>query len=474
MKAPVLSLCVLSVATVAGAEDGWPSLSEAFGTGTPGAGGVAGGRDLFRVDIPTEAYPDALCADGSPGVFFVRAASEPAHQHDWVIYLQGGGSCNSGEQCHDRWLGRDGNFGANKLSSTFAPPRGMNGGGIENPDPRNPFAGWNHVFGYYCSSDAWSGQAKAKAVTTEVDGEAVTYQIHLMGAAIVDATVDMLRSGVDYLDAEDQTIAMPDLDEARRVLFAGSSAGGSGVRNNADRLGVLLQENNVRCDEEGCDLTFAAVIDASFGLGPEGLDHTDSRVCGDELVGECTYEQSMHYRWYDVVEDFRNARTDETCIDFHAPLADEWRCADGVHLLQHHIGSPFFVRTDLQDRLVMGNTLEAGYGYDGVPLNRALYGELEEIQLLEVANIAETSEEPREPSPLEPPGVFGPQCGDHETLRSDRPTYGSAVITEDGRRYTTLRVLWNWLHGTGRSIVVESFDPSGPPVSCRRERRTSR
>jgi len=457
-----------AVADAAAAE--LPTLSEAFGRGTSGAGAVAAGNGLFRIDVPGERYPDAHCADGSPAVFYVRRAADAAHRDDWIVYLQGGGSCDSGQDCHERWLGRDGNFGANKLSSRFAPARGIVAGGIANPDARNPFARWNHVFVYYCSSDAWAGTATSVATEAVHDGVATPYRIDLLGARIIDAVFDLLRSGMlSYTGANGARVALPDLDQARRVLFAGSSAGGGGVRSNADRIGALLRGNSARCDASGCGPTYAAVIDASYSISHEGLDHAGSLACGSIDPASCTYEKQVRRQWFDTLLGFRRGVTDASCRDYHAPRGDEWRCADGVHLLQHHVMTPFFARVDLQDRLVMGNTLAINYRYEGMRLDAATYGALSEIQLLELATLASRSEEPRLPSSLEPPGVFGPQCGDHETLRTDAPTFNRAIVDDAGVSHTVLELLDNWLEGRRPAAVVEDFRASAMPASCRLE-----
>lgn len=446
-----------------------PTLGEAFGRPIPGAGGVAGGADLMRLEVPGTRYPQAHCADGSPAVYYVRRAASAEHLHRWVLYLQGGGSCANGQECHDRWLGRDGNFGGNKLSSRFAPERGIAGAGIESTDARNPFAGWNHVFLYYCSSDGWIGQ-RADAVTSALHQDVDTkYRISFLGAGIVDAVIEQLRGAggvLSYRTADGDVRTMPDLDAATDVLFSGSSAGGSGVRSNADAVHARLRAHNLRCTPQSCPLRFAAVVDASYGLATETLDHSESRLCGPELVGSCSYEWVMQRRWNDVVQGFWGGRLDASCLAHHQPTADAWRCADGAHQLEHHLSAPIFVRADLQDRLIMGNTLDAGYRVDGVAIDRTLYGLLEEIQLHQLATLDQRSEEPRPSGPLEPPGVFGPQCGDHEALRSDIPTFRRRIDTADGHSFSTLQVLQNWLLERPRSAVIESFDPAGRPQSC--------
>ncbi len=446
-----------------------PTLPELFGRGVAGAGGVAQGDTLMRVDVPVARYPDALCADGTPAVFYVRSARDAQHRDDWVVYLQGGGSCDSGEDCHARWLGQDGNFGANKLSSRFAPAGGIASGGIESVDARNPFAAWNHVFVYYCSSDGWAGQARDARASTVHAGVPTDYRINFLGARIIDAVFDQLRGGngvLTYAASNGTRQSMPDLDRARNVLFAGSSAGGSGVRSNADRIGALLRREHLGCGPS-CALRYAAVLDGSYGLGTESLGHAGSRVCGPLVAATCSYEQSMRRRWFDVLLDFRDGLADGSCVAHHLPLGDEWRCADGAHVLEHHLLTPFFVRSDLQDSLVMGNTIEAGFSYQGTPLDRTLYGLLEEGQLRALTTLAARSEEARLPSALEPPGAFGPQCGDHETLRSNEPTFRRSIVDANGTAHQMLSSLSEWLAGRGPVNIVQRFNASGPPAGCR-------
>lgn len=446
-----------------------PTLGEAFGRPIPGVGGVAGGSDLMRLEVPGDIYPQAHCADGTPAVYYVRRAATAEHRDRWVIYLQGGGSCASGQNCHDRWLGRDGNFGGNKLSSRFAPVRGIAGQGIESTSGRNPFASWNHVFVYYCSSDGWIGQRAGVATSALHRGVDTAYQIDFLGANIVDAVIEQLRGSsgkLSYRTARGDVQSMPDLDEATHVLFSGSSAGGGGVRSNADAVHERLRAHNVRCTPQSCPLTFAAVIDASYGLAHATLDHSDSLLCGPDLVGNCSYEWVMRRRWTEAVQGFWGGRLDASCLAYHQATDDQWRCADGAHQLEHHLNAPIFVRADLQDKLIMRNTIDAGFRYDGVPIDRTLYGLLEEIQLHQLATLGERSEEPRSAGPLEPPGVFGPQCGDHEALRTNVATFRRRIDSDDETSHTTLQVLHNWLTGRPRSAVIESFDPAGPPDSC--------
>jgi hypothetical protein len=462
MRRSWLLWCLSFAPVLAGAQS-LPSLPEAFGPGRPGVDVVAPGRDLMRVDLPQARYPDARCADGSPVPMFVRRASAASHRDDWIIYLQGGGSCGSGQQCLARWQGRDGNFGANKLSSHFAPERGMRGDGIFSREARNPFAQWNQVFVYYCSSDGWSGQVSGRAAQALLqDGRTLDYRIDFLGARNVDAVFDLLHgaTAVSYRDADGTSLTLPALGEARRLVFAGSSAGGGGVLRNADRVrDELHRRRGCSTQDASCGPAFAAVVDGTLGLERAGLDHSRTTLCG--ALAPCTYEDAMQRRWDTVVRGFWDGLTDAGCLASQAE-GEAWRCADGEVLAAHHVTSPLFVRSDLQDSLVMGNTLEAGFLLDGEPLDRVRYGQALELQLLALA--ADTARSAPAPRPI---GVFAPQCGQHVGLDQDRASFGHVVADLDGRPRTLLDALAGWLRGESVT-AVQRFDAQGYPAACGR------
>jgi hypothetical protein len=460
-----LALAILLVAAPVSASSELPTLREAFGHAVAGVDNLLRGDGLLRIDIPITHYPDALCADGTPVPIYVRRASDGEHQDDWIVYLQGGGTCDSGQNCFERWKGRDGNFGANKLSSQFAPAGGIEARGIHLDEPRNPFAGWNHVFVYYCSSDGWSGQVRDREAQARVGDESVEidYRLHFLGARIVDAVFDMLRGGAGalrYRNASGAEVELPRMSRDGTVLFAGSSAGGGGVIRNADRIHDTFRVIPKSCHAGTCAPRFLALIDGSVGLAREELDHGDSRTCGEVPAGTCTYGESMRLRWEIVTGDFWGGLSDSSCIAHQTERGESWRCADGVHIVRHHLTTPFFVRTDLQDSLVLRNTLDAGYGYQGVPLDRELYGDLLELQLLRLAS-GKGRTEPQSHSI----GMFAPQCGTHVGLTSNPASYRHSIDTAHGS-LTFLQTLANWVDGAGPVVAIQAFEPGGAPAGC--------
>ena len=60
-----------------------------------------------------------------------------------------------------------------------------------------------------------------------------------------------------------------------------------------------------------------------------------------------------------------------------------------------------------------------------------------------------------------------PQCGDHETLRSNEATFRRSIVDTNPIPHDMLDSLSDWLAGRGPINIVESFNASGPPGSCR-------
>src|SRR5688500_9937153 len=134
-----------------------PPIQEVFNCGTVGAaGGLAAGTDMVRYTIDNGRYPQALCNDGSPAVFYFVPHTAAEDRGKWIVFLQGGGGCGGGQDCAERWCSIDTNFGMDKMTSTLTKPS-IRAGGFLSPDPRNRFGSWNRVLIHYCSSDGWTG-----------------------------------------------------------------------------------------------------------------------------------------------------------------------------------------------------------------------------------------------------------------------------------------------------------------------------
>ncbi len=447
------------------------------------AGQLAPGNGLFRIDIDTTAYPKATCNDGTGAVMYVRRYRAAANACRWVIFLDGGGACRDGQSCGERYCAVDTYLGAYKMSSRDVPPVGIADIGIQSRRRVNHFRGWNHVVVHYCSSDGWSGTASdVELQVVDGLGNPIDYRIHFHGAYIVDAVIGTLRGEngpVVYTDQRQRRVAMPDLDDASVVLLAGSSAGGGGVIRNADHVRDILLANNPACAGGGgapdpdpppgggaCALDVRAVIDASTGPRFEDLGYTSSVYCTQD--GLCDYETLMRDTWLNVSLGLWGERTDQSCLAYHAPLGEHWRCSDGDHVRDHHITTPMFVRQDLQDSLLTGNAIDAMVDVGGALMTFDLWGSETHQILLDLALLDQTAEEGSAMggAGIARPGVFGPQCGNHESLRHDKGFLRVRAPTAGGAELTTNQVLKNWVRGTSPSAALVSFAGAGLLPSC--------
>ena len=102
-----------------------------------------------------DAYPDAVCNDGSAaGYAFKRSSGGKANV--WLVYLEGGGWCWDEKSCAIR--SRDRNY----LVSNAGWGAQFAGTGIQGSDPaQTPFADANLVYIKYCSSDLFVGNVSA-------------------------------------------------------------------------------------------------------------------------------------------------------------------------------------------------------------------------------------------------------------------------------------------------------------------------
>ncbi|XP_030627169.1 inactive palmitoleoyl-protein carboxylesterase notum1b [Chanos chanos] len=151
------------------------------------------------------------CNDGTPAGYYLK---ESRGSRRWLVFLEGGWYCFNKQTCDSRYKTM------RRLMSSAKWPRTRTGTGILSPQPEENPHWWNAnmVFIPYCSSDVWSG-ASAK---TDQSGYA------FMGSLIIQEVV--------------KELLMKGLDNAKVLLLAGSSAGGTGVLLNVDRVAELLQD----------------------------------------------------------------------------------------------------------------------------------------------------------------------------------------------------------------------------------------
>lgn len=408
--------------------------------GNPGA---APGVDLVRHTINS---PQAICNDGTPAVAYVQAGAGAA-ANNWIIFLEGGGSCGDAQECMDRWQSYQTAYGLQKMSTRipratwdawhppgtpgagapsgwtvqgadYAMPTGIVGNGILSTVAANPFANWTKVYANYCSSDTWTGR-HASVLLSAIErstGAASAYTIHFNGAHIVDGLVADLRAGVAVCQAPGgvNCQVLPTLNAANKVFLAGSSAGGVGVLHNVDLLRMrqrLVNPNTqVRAIIDGASVPPSHALPWPVSPSP-GMPYT-------------SYQMMIDTKWSATYMALWQARVDASCVAENGPVLS--RCADPSHVLRHHLTAPYFVRQDQQDSLIVSDVWRPFFPAPPYP---ALTAELD-LSTRTVVHLGELSNmtavlTPRYVNELATiaadaqwmsPVLFGHRCGNHTGL----------------------------------------------------------
>ncbi|MBX7099498.1 MAG: pectinacetylesterase family protein, partial [Myxococcaceae bacterium] len=428
-------------------------------------GGLGPGNELNRHNFGASEFPDALCNDGTAAFFYFRPASQPASRNRWVIQLQGGGNCGSGQECAERWCSVNTNFGWQGMSANPAPPQ-INADGILARRVDNPLGSWNHVFVKYCSSDDWTGTRRDVVVDTvdPLDGGARQFRMHALGSRIVDAVLTKLRadagSTLVYAAPDGGLTPMPDLDNADIVFLAGASAGGAGTISNLDRVRSVLRTHNTSCQGAGCPLVVRGIIDSIFAPTLETLDFSTSTLCD---AGLCSYP--VFRQWYGAAGPslLWGEQFDESCVSWHQQHTPDagYFCNDFGHVVRNHVTTPFLVRQGLTDVLLSQTILDLRFTVPGKGvMTLPLYAGLVHDQLIGLQTLQTTAEEGAL-IPFEP-AAFGPTCAKHETLSDSPNTF--LVTIDAGVPVQMFDVAINWTLDAGRINVVagspsENFCP---------------
>lgn len=184
---------------------------------------------LRMVEVADAAARGAVCNDGSPGAYLHR----PGRGGTWVVFMATGGSggCDSVSDCDTRWAAR-----RTTMSSRVGPPPDEStfDGLLSTDQGQNPLlADAHHVYLYPCTNDGWRGTRPA---SDETGGW------WFMGRTLALAVIEDLAS-------------MHGLDNAERLVLAGSNAAADGVRDVVSDVRERLPGVEVRPVVDGRFLT---------------------------------------------------------------------------------------------------------------------------------------------------------------------------------------------------------------------------
>lgn len=433
---------------------------------TPGDPGC-----MHRVDIPTSIFPNAVCNDGSPGAFYIREGVGADDRNRWVIHLQGGGRAQSYADVEARWCGTQGGlpYTASKMSSDW------NGDGstdlydhatvpgMTTSSPDNEFENWNHVFVYYCSSDAWQGTRNNVLFSEGAD----SVRIDTRGHTILAVVRRMLRkrgAAAGWTAVGGDTL--PDLDTATDIILSGTSAGARGALNNADWFFTPFPS-----------VETSLVMDGNMDVSDQVLLSNNIWLDEDnDGVGDVNYYSGRIGQELDewAPGGYLNkigAFADQSCRSVYNPLGRMDRCSimSTVLLLNNGgaplIDTPTFVRVDLDDPVIsqgwsqhpnpLGFSLLAG-GANGTPTTAANYRALTRATLVQLFDDQGSVS-----------GVVGPRGSGHVGLE-DALAFGCTVVrdtadtfpwpTISGTAETVHDALWEWINVGGPRVPARRLD----------------
>ncbi|XP_060211192.1 pectin acetylesterase 8-like isoform X4 [Lycium barbarum] len=188
---------------------------------------VLSGADELYVNITileSATAQGAVCLDGSPPAYHLDRG-HGSGVRSWIVYLDGGGWCNSIPDCFDHSTKDLGSTKRMEQRSSF-------NGILHNTSEKNPeFYNWNRVRVKYCDGSSFMGDVE------QVDPDK---KLFFRGARIFKAIMEDLQS--------------KGMKNAENAILCGTSAGGLATILNCDKFKSHLPN----------DATVKCIADAGF------------------------------------------------------------------------------------------------------------------------------------------------------------------------------------------------------------------
>jgi hypothetical protein len=253
----------------------------------------------------------AVALDGSPAALYVR----PGSSSDFLLFFEGGGWCESPEDCLARSKTP---LGSSKFLSSGYAARDL----LQTDCNTNP-AFCNHSFVYAQYLDGAS-RAGSVAEPVQVGNETIFFRGH----AILQATLAALLApgGVGS--------GMPSLAGASKLLISGSSAGGLTTFLHADEISELVHAAN-----PGCEVR--AVPEVGFFIDGESI----------------WSRQHIMTSVYARIAAFANVSSSVNAgCAASKPVSEQWQCFMAQYTLPH-IKTPLFLVNSMVDEWQAQNIL---------------------------------------------------------------------------------------------------------------------
>ncbi|KAK9052897.1 hypothetical protein SSX86_029527 [Deinandra increscens subsp. villosa] len=213
---------------------------------------------------------NSFCLDGSPPAYQFDAGFGDG-VNNWLVHMQGGGWCNSVNDCHTRTYSQYGS--SKKMKSTDYNFTGI----LSNKQELNPgFYNWNRVAMRYCDGSSFTGDIEAVDPATN---------LHFRGARVFNVIIEeLLGKG---------------MKSATNALLSGSSAGGLASILHCDKFKAFFPSSSrVKCFSDAG--YFAHVKDLSGEYKFEGYYDQVVTLHGSSknLYRECTTKMKPSLCFY--------------------------------------------------------------------------------------------------------------------------------------------------------------------------------
>lgn len=260
-----------------------------------------------KVPLTMLKDPKAKCLDGTQAGYYVQPTTTTANKNKWVIYLNGGGECDTKDACQYQTTNA---LGSSKYFEAEVDANGWFLGSdycTYNPD----FCQWNHAYDPYCTQDLHAGQ-----VTTPTEDN---FGLYFAGHHVFTAMLDQLDA------------APYNLRDAEEIILSGASAGGIGVWMNLDYLAKRYPKAKVTGMTIAGHYFYATFYD--------GVNHTAPGGMGD-------FREEAWPHSYKLYE----AYVDESCKEAY----EKQGLSPGACLLSNnslpYIESDVFIAQSMTDR----------------------------------------------------------------------------------------------------------------------------
>ena len=283
------------------------------------------------------ASKGAACLDGTPGAYYHLPGSGTG-ANKWYIHHQGGGWCESIEDCFSR---SKGNLGSSKAYPAQA---GLGGGYFDTDSKVNPMMyNWNHVFMRYCDGGSFSGNNET---TQEYNGTT----LHWRGSRIRESF-------------QEDLFAKRGLDTATDVVISGCSAGGLATYLHTDQwCDAIKTKSGAKC---------VGLPDSGFFLDyqdPTQKCTPNSAVSATDLLGVTvpgsatdllgvTIPGDYHcgLKWTYTIQN-ASSGVNQDCIKAHTSDNTQYECMFAEHSSEH-IHTPLFAMQSQYDSWQTGHVL---------------------------------------------------------------------------------------------------------------------